>query len=253
MAKRLLALASVTALTGLVAAASASGCAPQSSSKQQSTSTNDPADAGNKSPDDAGSEDRGDAAPTPATSCMLTEPIDATKYPYKKAGVTKGACSDQELADLTKFFSDHANEGFKASDWAKSVSAECAACAFSDGSGATWTPILTKNDELDTVDRGGCVEVVSGSEACGRSYQQVTDCLVDACYTKCRTADEYFACLNDTPAVFTGPCKGAYEQMNQDCGNDLQKYEEACSSDNFTFEGPIKVMCIEGGAPASSG
>lgn len=249
MASKLLALASVTALTGIVAVVSAAGCSPESSNKSQVTTTEDPPDGGS-SPSEGGTDGDGEAPAKPAADCMVTEPIDTSSYPYKSARVVKDACSTTELEDLTTFFAEHAREGFKVSEWAAVVSEQCADCVFSDGSGPTWTPILTQGEELETIDRGGCIEAVSGNEACGRAYQHTTQCLVDACYTHCKTAEEYFECLENTPAVFNGPCKGAYDQMLADCGSDLESYETACESRNFTFEGPVRVMCIEGGKPA---
>lgn len=248
MAKQWLALASVTALTGLVVAVSAAGCASESSNKSQVTGPNDPADTGPTSADAEPQAEAG-AEPPAAAECMLTEPIDTSSYPYKKAGVTKGACTTRELDDLTNYFADHAREGFTVPQWKAVVSEQCASCVFSDGSGPTWTPILTKGDKLDTIDRGGCIEAVSGNEACGKAYQNVNECLVEACYTRCESPEEYFKCIDNTPAVFNGPCKGAFDQMESTCGSDLQDYEKLCESEKFNFQGPIRVMCIDGGRP----
>lgn len=251
MAKKWLAWASGAVLSGLVVAVSAAGCAPESSNKSNISSPPDPTDGGPTEADDAAAEGDGEAPPTqPAAECMVKEPIDTSGYPYKSPRVEKGACTTGELEDLTQYFEDHAREGFAVPAWKAVVSETCADCVFSDGSGPTWTPILTKDDKLDTIDRGGCIEAVSGNEACGRAYQNVNECLVEACYTNCQTAEEYFQCIDNTPAVFTGPCKAAFDEMETSCGSDLQEYEKLCESDKFNFQAPIRVMCIDGGRPA---
>ena len=121
---------------------------------------------------------------------MSTDPIDATQFPYKKAQRSPNACTDAELKALSAFFKAKvdANEALLASAWQNEVSDKCADCVFSDGQDAEWTPILVADDKLDTVNRGGCIEIVSGKEACGEAYQRVTECRVEACRIKCTTA-----------------------------------------------------------------
>lgn len=250
MMKRLFALATMTALTAGAALVAGGGCSSEGGSSNQATGDAGDAGRGREAPSFS---DR-DAGPTEEapTSCMAEGPIDATKFPYKKAGVTKDACTPAEADEIASYFAaraDHA-EDIEVSEWQKEVSPECAACVFSDGSGATWTPILSKNDRLDTVDRGGCIEAVSGSEDCGRAYQQVNECRLAACLPadqggvgRCAVQGEFEACLGDGDAIFTGPCKDAYEAMVSTCGEHLGEYEDACAGQTYTFEGPIKVMC----------
>ena len=117
---------------------------------------------------------------------------------------------------------------------------------FSDGKDAKWTPLIFSYDTLDTVNRGGCIEIVSGKEACGEAYQRVAACRVEACRTKCTTQAELSACLERTREIFTGPCKTAYDTMMSACGDGLDAYEAACRGSAWTFEGPIRVQCITG-------
>lgn len=187
-------------------------------------------------------------------SCMAPGPIDASVFPYKKAGVVKGACTADEAAALSAYFKAHANDDdFSVDAWQKEVGPGCARCAFSDGSGPTWTPIIVKDGDIDAVDRGGCIEVLSGSEACGRAYQQVTDCSNAACLpvseggeSTCEGQKDFVDCLYDRKAIFAGPCEDAYEAAVAACGDDLSSYEEQCQG-RYTFEGPLAVMCVDGG------
>ena len=246
MMKRIFALASVSALGGLTAASAATGC-----------SSDEP--AGSR-PTDAGIDvnrgrDAGPAVdptePEEPESCLSTEPIDATRFPYARAMRSAGACTEDDLKAISTFFKEKTNAGedVVVSEWSKEVSEKCAKCAFSTIDATEWAPILVKEDRLENVNRGGCIEVLSGSEACGRAYQQVTECRLEACLAKCKTQDEFTACLQDAQGIFTGPCKASYDVMDKECGNNLGAYENGCRGTEWTFEGPIKVQCITGGGP----
>lgn len=247
MVKKIFALASVSALAGMMSSVAATGC----------SSDDDPKAAGGQGAPDAGPRETGpkvetDAGTEPTDeggSCLVDEAIDATKYPYTKAVKSAGACSTKDLDELAKYFKDKAGaEDIKMSEWAAVVEPACAKCVFSDGTGAEWTPILTKDDKLDDVNRGGCMEIVSGKAACGEAYQQATQCRMNACLTDCATQDEFYKCLEDNQAIFSGPCRGAYDALDKECGADIDKYEEACKGETWTFEGPVRVQCITGGA-----
>lgn len=249
MMKRIFALASISALGGLTAAASAAGC---SSDEPQASS---PTDAGIDAQRgrEAGPPAVDPTEPEEPASCLSTDPIDATRFSYAKALTSRGACTDDELQKLSAFFKakTSANEDVLASEWSKEVSDDCAKCAFGAEDAAEWSPILIKDDKLENVNRGGCVELLSGKEACGQAYQQVTQCRLEACLVKCETQDEFTACLQDAEGIFTGPCKESYDRMDKECGSNLGAYEQACRGAEWTFEGPIKVQCITGGGAKS--
>ncbi|MBX3263197.1 MAG: hypothetical protein KIS78_10050 [Labilithrix sp.] len=249
MIKKIFALASVSALTGLVSAAAAAGCSSNEEPKGSASDGAPPPTQTNDGGDDTEGREPG-SRPNDTQSCMETRAIDMTRFPYARAKRAANACTTQELDEISAFFRTKAQnaQDIVISDWAKSVSEGCAACVFSDGTGAEWTPILTKGDKLDDVNRGGCIEIASGKEACGRSYQHVAECRLEACSNTCDTAEGFTACLQDVQGIFSGPCKGAYDALERDCGtNELPTYEAACKGTAFTFEGPIRVQCINGG------
>lgn len=252
MVKKLFALASVTALAGLVSAVGAAGC---SETVVEPGGTTDSGAADAKKSDAKTTTPPDDDAEAPPESCLSTDPIDATKFPYTKALKAVGACTTKESADLSAFFKtkNDAKEDVKVTEWSAVVSDGCAKCVFSDGTGAEWTPILVdaEKDELESVNRGGCIELLSGKESCGRAYQQVTECRLEACLKECKTQDEFTTCLQDGEGIFTGPCKTAYDLMETECGANLGAYETGCKGTAWTFEGPIKVQCITGGAKST--
>jgi hypothetical protein len=275
---------SITSLVGLVAS-SAAGCSdgisvlqaladagPGGSTKDAKSSTPTGTSSGEPDPDpdptpgkkDASTEeeedgglvipkkdsgaDSGPILPPPG-SCLDTTPINATLFPYTKAGVTANACTNTELANLSAYFKTKSDLGQDVviSQWSTVVGASCAKCVFGASTGTTtWTPILTAADQLEAVNRGGCIEVKSGKESCGRAYQQATDCRLEACLTICQTQAEFTSCLQQGAAIFTGPCKHAYDKMDLECGANLATYETGCKGTSWTFEGPIKVQCIDG-------
>ena len=262
--ERWFALASVTALTGAVSVVAVEGCSSENGGDKQVTA--DARDAGKGR--EAGARPVPDAAPAAGeeapTTCMADASIDATKFAYKKPGVTKGACTAKEADDIVAFFTAKADkdEDIKVSEWETSVSEACAKCVFSDGTGETWTPIISKDDRIETVDRGGCIEAAGGNEACGKAYQQVNECRLVACLPTsqggrgtCTTQGDFEDCLADSQGIFRGPCKDAFDAMTKSCGDDLDTYEDACGGKTYTFEGPIKVMCGGGeeGGGANAG
>lgn len=246
MVKQLFTLASVIALTGLVFAGAVVGCSSDAAlpSGEQPDAMSDV-----KRVVDPPAGPEPEPEPEPAPSCVSTDPIDATQFPYEKAQRSPRACTDAELTALSAFFEAKvdANEAVLASAWQKEVSDKCADCVFSDGKDAKWTPIIVSDDTLDTVNRGGCIEIVSGKEACGEAYQRATVCRVEACRAKCTTQTELLLCLERVKEIFTGPCKTAHDTMTSACGDGLDSYEAACKGSAWTFEGPIRAQCIIGG------
>lgn len=284
--KKLFALASVTALTGFVASGltaacsstevvtvpneagtSSSGAPGKDAGKTGKTSssgsngddddstgdddTQGDDDTGPTDDDDATGDDDDMAAPT----CLSKDPIDATKFPYTKSikGI-KGACTTKELSDFSAYYKAHATEDDVLDTWPTSVGAKCASCIFTDDTGeepaTAWGPMVIGLDsqmaKTFVVNRGGCIEAVSGKEDCGRAYQNFQDCTLQACLKDCKTQAEFTKCRQD-PAVLTTSCKDAFTALKSTCGEKMiGGYETACKGTTYTFEGPIKVLCIQG-------
>ncbi|MBX3225023.1 MAG: hypothetical protein KF795_31185, partial [Labilithrix sp.] len=168
--------------------------------------------------------------------------------PYKSPRVIANACTESELAALSAFYTSKmdAGEDLRISEWSAEVSGSCAQCVFDDDSGASWGPIQTQNDRLHSVNRGGCVELKSGSTACGQAFGRVFTCRLEACLPKCTSQDGFTECLADNEAIFSGPCKGAKDAVVAACGSGLNAYETACSGGAWIFERPIRAQCITG-------
>jgi hypothetical protein len=184
----------------------------------------------------------------PPGSCLDPTPIDATVFPYRKARVSAGACTTQELDSLSSFVQAKvdANEEVTIGAWSAVVSVKCAECVFGNGLNATWPPIIANNDAVETLNVGGCIEIKSGKESCGRAYQQLTECRSKVCISLCQSSDDFADCLADEDAIMTGPCKVSHQKVQIECGANLGAYETGCKGTQWPFEGPIKVQCISG-------
>lgn len=203
------------------------------------------ADGGTVVPEGGTSGSDGGAA---AATCLSTTPIDATQYEYRSPGaVTAGRCTSAEAAAISTYYKQHSTDAdFSIASWKASTSAACGACAFGAAANPTWAPIMEGVDGELQVNRGGCIEQVSQSAACGRAYQQFQDCTLDACLTACTTQEEFTRCRADTTVLATS-CKGAYDQLLSVCGStNIGTYETKCKGTTYTFEGPIKVACVTG-------
>lgn len=199
-----------------------------------------------------GDDDDDNADASANASCLSTAPIDQSQFPYSSAKpATPGACTAQELANLSAYYRAHAAEDLTLTQWKTAVSASCGACAFGDLNDAQWKPIVGVDDKFQSVNSGGCIEQVTGSQACGQSYQQFNDCTLQACLVSCTTQAEFTKCRQDQ-AVLTTSCKGAYETMTAACGSSLGAAQTACKGTTYTFEGPIKVACVTGAPHVAS-
>lgn len=275
--KKLFALASVTALTGFVATGFTAACSSTevvTIPSEAGTSSGSTADAGKKNngksssggddddstgdDDDVVEDDDDDTTAEP--TCLNKDPIDATKYPYVHvAPGQKAACDQAQLTAISTYYKDNAS-ALDLEGWKASVTEKCAACVFTETSeeepAAAWGPmVFTKSDDGISFDvnTGGCIEAVSGKEACGRAFQQYQQCTLDACLKDCKDSAGFQKCRQD-PAVQTTSCKDAVEAVKTECGDKINKYQTSCKGTSYTFEGPIKVLCITGtGAVADAG
>ncbi len=177
-------------------------------------------------------------------TCFSPTLIDATKYAYAPALVSVGACTTNELAALVSF---EDNEPPKATlaDLEAQVGSTCRACAFTERTAALWGPFLTNGANGSGNDYGGCMQVKSGKEACGRTYHQAAMCRDEACASGCTTAQQSRDCRASS-AVFGGPCKGAYDALTTACGASLGPSQSACSLGKYAFQGAVAAQCITG-------
>ena len=247
MVKKLFALASVTALAGLVSAVGAAGCSetvvePGASTDAATTTDAKKTDSG-KTVTPPDSED----PPPDVVACTTKTDVDISTILYQPAFTKAGACTQAD-ADKIKAYLDAKiaakDFAFKNSEWAtgSGAAANCTACVFSKFDDAKWGVIIAdKDDGFETYNRGGCIEIVSKNTECGKAYQQFQNCPLEAC-SACTTQADFDAC-RDADTLFSTVCKNAIDNVQTKCGKDVGAYETACKGGLDAY---IKTHCITG-------
>lgn len=240
MVKKAFALASITALTGMVIAIAAAGC----------TSNDDvtPVEDGGSKPDvreppppeDDDDDDGGDG------KCYDEKPLDVSGVKYQPPRIQPGACTENVLGvidDLVATKQDATFDELKAAIVAKESTA-CAECVFGED-GDTWAPIVQKDGKVIAVNGGGCVDLVSEKVDCGKAYYQWDLCLNTKC-SKC-TGSEASSCFKEAQST---ACEAASAALVAACGGnevEVNKHLSACfKSGEVTVKGPIREQCIKG-------
>jgi hypothetical protein len=247
MTKKLFALASVTALTGVVAAGTAAGCSSTTITDNDSgTGSSGEAGKAETGKTETGTSSGEEAGPS---TCPTPDVIDATTFPWKPPSVTPGACTEGEL-DAFVAFVEKTDDPQKWKDGNWTTNAACRDCVFAKET-TTWPPlILNASGQLAELNVGGCIAIASGKEACGKAYQQWRTCYLEAC-TDCPDGDSnaFSKCVT---AANKKACKKAFDDVVPACGDvdTAANAETACDGEKYVFEGPIRAQCIglvEGG------
>lgn len=244
MTKKLFALASVTALTGVVAAASAAGCSSTTTIQDDAGSSGSSGEGGKteagKTDGSSGSSGEEDSGPG---TCPTTDVIDATTFPWKPPTLAPGSCTEGELAAFVAFV-EKTDDPQKWKDGTWTTNDACRNCVFAK-EGATWAPlILNASGQLAELNVGGCIAIASGKEACGKAYQQWRACYLEAC-TDCPDGDSnaFSKCVT---AANKKACKKAFDDVVPSCGDvdTAANAETACDGEKYVFEGGFRAQCI---------
>ena len=220
MVNKLFALASVTALAGLVSAVAVGGC---SETVVENPVTPDSGTDGGKVKGDAAPPDDDDDTDEPL--CYKEDPVDVSEVPYKAGNVVPGACKST-IEKTIKDFIDNNKQGtwddLKAEISSKE-SAACASCVFSKDTDAKWAPIVQVESGAASINVGGCIGVVSKSDACGEAAFKWDLCL----NAVCKDCEQGSTCGQDAQGT---ACKAASEEFGKECGNNAQSYLNACGN-----------------------
>lgn len=241
MFKKMFALASFTAVTGVVAAVAAAGC---SSTTETTTSTEDSGSSTTKPKDastDRSTVEEEDAGPS---TCPSTDPIAESDLPWAPPTKTQaGKCTQQMLDGFEKFLKDNpntTNEQFEAE--IKKTSATCHSCIFTDANNPTWGPIPTSGGKLVTINIGACFALVSGKEACGKAIQNEFDCEFVAC-GQCADDTAFSNCRKKAQ---TGACKPFIQAIQSGCNGVPATVDDVCGS----FFDSVRIQCVSASTDA---
>lgn len=199
MMKKLFALASVTALGGFVAFASAAGCSSSEIISQP----------GEALPGDGGKKDARPAPPPPeeqtppAETCKAKEAFTPaeTKPPAPQSGT---ACTDAGIDALAGACAEDPNAEGCTSARDQPANKTCAQCIFGKKDDAEWKVINLMPGETPSAryNQEGCVEHITGVKGCGIGYLKILDCFNNYC-SKCPD-NELQTCLEE---VAEGDCR----------------------------------------------
>jgi hypothetical protein len=220
MTKKVFALASVTVLTGLMAAVAVSAC----------SSTDSPGDA---SPAFATPDARADGPVKPAPSdedvmqtCPTTAPVTAADIGPTWVGpaLPQTICNQQNLDDLKALFAK-GNGNATHSDMEKTLGATCSPCVFTPVNSPTWG-ILIKDGNRIVADNslGSCFTQFSDAK-CGKAVFELDACAEHVCPQEECTDRQ--ACMTK---ALNGACKDFSATLQKDCPRaaDIQR-----QCDNF--------------------
>lgn len=250
--RKLFALASVSALGGLVVTTAAAGCS--SSDVVSDPRANLPADAAQKPPKPPPPEE--DAAEPETCKAKTAFTAEDTKPPAAQSGT---ACSEDVIDTLSDACAeDPIGDGCKT---ARELEANqtCAECIFGAKDDAEWKVINMMPGETPSAryNQEGCVEHVTGVPGCGTSYLRILDCFNNYC-AQC-PEDEVQGCLQDAADA---ECL-EHRISDQKCANAIQGKDEqlnACfpsgsdaSGIKALFVNMAKISCATAAAAAQDG
>jgi hypothetical protein len=256
MSKRVFALASVTALSGLIVAGATAGCSGQKiyvisdeggtlsgidGGKGSSGTVPTPLSDGGmkKQPIDASPDPDPDPNPDPGATCPTSAPIDATTAPWSPPQSLPGSCTATDIDNLVAYVT--ANPATTYPNLKSQIAnLTCRQCLFVPD-GAKWGPFVEKSDGTFLRNNfGGCVAVASGSVSCGKAFSQLDDCLSVACQD-CADATELQKC---STAATKAACKNATTAFSTQCPDASSVTTCSDLATTYTFEAAARALCV---------
>jgi hypothetical protein len=240
MLKKVFAFAGLTALTGVLTSAAVAGCTTETEIVE--------GDSGTDARPDRVAPDVTEPPPEPEV-CPIGEEVDVSNVNYKPAAVDPGKCTEQHLTDVVAWVKDSSQATFKdLRDKLIEIDADCAACVFQPGGdgATTWSPLPISEETATSLtilkNYGTCVEVHSGSEACGKAAHQWAMCLDVAC-NDCEDGQ-----VRECASAAQGEgeaCGAASQALLAACTADVNKYLQACNKQGqYPFEEAMRAQCI---------
>jgi hypothetical protein len=246
--KKLFALASVSAIAGLMTTVTASGCS--STTTETSSSSSGGTDSGPKdaTPDrkTITDDDSGDTTSDCPKSVPLTADDLDKEIGFKPPKASPGACSSADLTQLEANFKDTNLKTYF--DLGKSMSDACVACVFSKDTDTNWGPIVgtaSDNGMTGFINFGACFAEVENAD-CGKALQYEQFCYNVACNACTTSSTDRQKCVQT--AGDTGMCKDFGNTTQTACPN-IQTSAKSC---NAVTDG-AKVLCGSGISDAGKG
>lgn len=249
MLKKLFALATITAFTGLGASTMVAGCS--STEDGSATGTDAATDARrdvNTTRPDAAEPEPEDTGPAvcPAPSGTFTAALFEQEIGVWKPSVISAACTQ---ADIDKGKAALASGSATFASIKTALGATCGACAFGKPTDANWKPIIEIGQGA-IINWGGCFGAYSKSDACGKGITQGEVCFNVVCSEEdCGSQQAQRSC--GQKANGTGGDCNEFAKAQASCGQD-DAVNDVCGS----LLSNIAFICgggLDGGLDASTG
>jgi hypothetical protein len=233
MFKKIFALASVTALTGLVASVAAAGC----SSTTTTAAADDAsvADTGPvKKPVEAGPDPDAGPATCPSTATITAASIQAS-FTWKSPGGAQAVCNQANLDALNALFTKGGGSAAY-SEIKTAIGATCAACAFSKATATKWGLFLEDASGTVVYDNShAACESIIDTAACAKADAEYNTCLDTAC-ADCADQATTDACY---PKAGKVACKAVGDAA-----------ATACTADATLCDNTVSILAVVcGGGP----
>lgn len=217
---RMFALAGITAISGVMMAASAVGC---------SSGDDHGADQGG----DAGGDARSGAQHPPPTeepqdagpgTCPTTTPISSADIEqqlgkWASPGAVETSCEQSDIDAIKALFAKSTGGSVKYDDIKTAVSAKCKDCMFTPVAGTRWGMFVDTDQGVLDNTSGACF-AIQKDDACGKARFEWETCVSVACSQKdCGTQSAVAQCI---PKTFDGACKDTTTAYTAACPNEKE-------------------------------
>lgn len=227
MLKKMFALATMAAITGLGASVAISGCSTTTTEVTDSDS-GAAKDAGKKDSSVAPEEDAGEPASgvCPKDGDVTEQDVQgAFDGPWKGPGAPKNVCTQTDIDKVRALFKASQSVTFK--DMKAALSANCASCVFTPNSAATWGMLVEFTDGVYQ-NYAACYAVAT-NDGCGKNLAYFDICLNAVCdEADCGSTQAVSACQKKAAAA---GCKTFTQGVQTSCGdNGLTTIDEKCGN-----------------------
>jgi hypothetical protein len=237
--KKLFALASVSALAGLVTTVTAAGC----STTTTETTTGDAGNEGGKTTPkrEAGpAEEAGPEVQCPS-ALDFTYADMAKEFGWKPAKTIPGSCTEDDFTQIET----NLKSATKVADITNGLTDDCKACVATKDTADNLSVLVEGTPSY--VNFGACASVVESAE-CGEAIQYYQFCLQIAC--ECATSSGEAKC-NQEAVSKGGPCEEWATKQQENCPN-YDSTIDTCG----TLVGGAKIICgaaeTDGGTDAKA-
>lgn len=159
-------------------------------------------------------------------------------YPWSPTVPRENACTDADLAKLA--LEIKGKQGATVSEIRAALGPTCSACAIGKVGDAQWRAIVDGHDGyIGNV--GGCVVQLGATDACGRSTDRLSTCLILGC-AGCAVGSDQDVCADALTSV-DGSCAEHLKAVRKDCRTGSIDNAFSATGPCQSFVETIRLFC----------